>query len=113
MKFDNIKLSVDLNSIDYWPVRILPEETFNCFIVFGPFSNLLCIAKPGLIDGPDRRQGLVMNALSTVGRSIIGLPKVDVSQIAATLLKQAIKGIEKETLLNEDLIIIGNKVLSN
>ncbi|KAF5879573.1 putative nucleoside-diphosphate-sugar epimerase protein [Botrytis fragariae] len=71
-----------------------------------------CIAKPGLIDGPDRRQGLVGSVLSTIGRSLIGLPKVDVSQIAATLLEQAVKGIEKETLSNEDLVRIGNKVLS-
>lgn len=71
-----------------------------------------CVAKPGLIDGPDRRQGLVGSVLSTIGRSLIGLPKVDVSQIAATLLEQAVKGIEKETLSNEDLIRIGGKVLS-
>ncbi|KAF7904247.1 hypothetical protein EAF00_001581 [Botryotinia globosa] len=71
-----------------------------------------CIAKPGLIDVPDRRQGLVGSVLSTIGRSLIGLPKVDVSQIAATLLEQLVKGIEKETLSNEDLIRIGNKELS-
>ncbi|KAF7941360.1 hypothetical protein BELL_0017g00150 [Botrytis elliptica] len=71
-----------------------------------------CIAKPGLIDGPDRRQGLVGSVLSTIGRSLIGLPKVDVSQIAATLLEQAVKGIEKETLSNKDLVRIGDKVLS-
>ncbi|TGO48600.1 hypothetical protein BOTNAR_0467g00120 [Botryotinia narcissicola] len=71
-----------------------------------------CIAKPGLIDGPDRRQGLVGSVLSSIGRSLIGLSKVDVSQIAATLLEQAVKGIEKETLSNEDLIRTGDKVLS-
>ncbi|ATZ48344.1 hypothetical protein BCIN_03g05690 [Botrytis cinerea B05.10] len=71
-----------------------------------------CIAKPGLIDGPDRRQGLVVSVLSTIGRRLIGLPIVDVSQIAATLLEHAVNGIEKETLLNEDLVKIGNKVLS-
>ncbi|TGO30998.1 hypothetical protein BPAE_0002g00910 [Botrytis paeoniae] len=70
------------------------------------------IAKPGLIDRPDRRQGLVGSVLSTIGRSLIGLPKVDVSQIAATLLEQAVKGIEKETLSNEDLVRIRDKVLS-
>lgn len=52
-----------------------------------------------------------MGAVATIGRSIIGLPKVDVSEIAATLLEQAVKGIEKETLLNDDLIRIGQKVL--
>ncbi|KAM0167078.1 hypothetical protein ACHAQE_000707 [Botrytis cinerea] len=71
-----------------------------------------CIAKPGLIDGPDRRQGLVVSVLSTIGRRLIGLPIVDVSQIAATLLEHAVNGIEKETLLNEDLVRIGDRVLS-
>ena len=54
---------------------------------------------------------LAMKAVSTVGRSIIGLPLVGVSEIAATLLDQAINGIEKDTLLNEDLIRIGQKAL--
>lgn len=57
--------------------------------------------------------GLMMTIVSTVGRSIIGLPKVDVSEIAATLLEQAVNGIEKDTLLNEDLIRIGQKVLKD
>jgi hypothetical protein len=52
-----------------------------------------------------------MGAVATIGRAIIGLPKVEVSEIAATLLEQAVKGIEKETLLNDDLIRIGQKVL--
>lgn len=69
-----------------------------------------CVAKPGLIDAPGRT-GLVMKAVQTVGRSIIGLPKVDVSEVAATLLDQAVRGFEKDTLLNEDLIRIGRTVL--
>jgi hypothetical protein len=56
---------------------------------------------------------LAMKAVSTVGRSIIGLPLVGVSEIAATLLDQAINGIEKDTLLNEDLIRIGQKALAD
>lgn len=70
------------------------------------------MAKPGLIDGPDRRQGLLIKTVSTIGRTIIGLPKVDVSQIAATLLEQAMNGIQKETLSNDDLITIGDKALA-
>jgi len=66
-----------------------------------------CVAKPGLIDAPDRT-GL----LRTVGRTIIGLPGVEVSEVAATLLDQAVNGIAKETLLNEDLVSIGRKVLA-
>ena len=70
------------------------------------------MAKPGLIDAPGRFS-LLMKAVSTVGRSIIGLPKVDVREISATLLEQAVNGIGKETLLNEDLISIGQKVLAS
>jgi len=71
-----------------------------------------CVAKPGLIDAPGRT-GLMMKAVQSVGRSLIGLPTVDVSEIAAALLDQAIKGIEKDTLLNEDLIRIGQKVFAD
>ncbi|ELR09269.1 hypothetical protein GMDG_03839 [Pseudogymnoascus destructans 20631-21] len=62
----------------------------------------VCVAKPGIIDAPGRT-GLVMSVLGSVGRAIIGLPILDVSEIAATLLQQAVNGIEKYTLLNDDL----------
>ena len=65
-----------------------------------------------MIDTPGRT-GLMMKAVQTVGRSIIGLPTVDVSEVAAALLDQAIKGLEKDTLLNEDLIRIGQKVFAD
>jgi hypothetical protein len=71
-----------------------------------------CVTKPGLIDAPGK-MNMAMKAVSTVGRSIIGLPLVGVSEIAATLLEQAINGIEKDTLLNEDLIRIGQKALAD
>ncbi|KAF7907561.1 uncharacterized protein EAF01_005147 [Botrytis porri] len=94
---------------------LMRGEAESRVIEFAQVSNGMvevCIAKPGLIDGPDHRQGWVGSVLSTIGRSLIGLPKVDVGQIAATLLEQAVKGIEKETLSNEDLVRIGDKVLS-
>jgi hypothetical protein len=34
-----------------------------------------------------------------------------VSEIAATLLDQAINGFEKDTLLNEDLVSIGRRAM--
>lgn len=71
-----------------------------------------CVAKPGLIDAPGRT-GLVMKAVQTVGRSIISLPKIDVSEIAATLLDQVVKWFEKDTLLNKDLVRIGQKALAD
>jgi hypothetical protein len=70
----------------------------------------VCVTKPGFINGPGR-MGLVMKAMQKALQSIIGLPEVDVSEIAATLLDQAVKGFEKETLLNEDLVRIGQNAL--
>ncbi|KAH8698435.1 putative nucleoside-diphosphate-sugar epimerase [Talaromyces proteolyticus] len=70
-----------------------------------------CITRPGIISAPGR-MGIGMTVLSTIGRSIIGLPKVEVSEIATTMIEQAVNGIEKETLLNEDLVRIGQKTLA-
>jgi hypothetical protein len=53
-----------------------------------------------------------IRVLSEIGRNIISLPKVDLSEIAATFIDQAVNGIEKDTLLNEDLIRIGQKALT-
>ncbi|KAH8602294.1 hypothetical protein B0O99DRAFT_499704 [Bisporella sp. PMI_857] len=69
-----------------------------------------CVAKPGLINGPGKRNP-VQQVLSTIGRTIIGIPKVEVNEIAAALLDQAINGIKQETLLNEDLVRIGQNAL--
>ncbi|WP_394840727.1 hypothetical protein LZC95_27095 [Pendulispora brunnea] len=69
-----------------------------------------CIAKPGLIDEPGRT-GVVMKAVQTIGRSFIGLPKIDVGEIAAALLDQAINGIDTDTLLNADLVRLGQEAL--
>ncbi|WP_394830007.1 hypothetical protein LVJ94_26220 [Pendulispora rubella] len=71
-----------------------------------------CIAKPGLIDAPGRT-GLMMKTVQTIGRSLIGLPKVDLGEMAAALLEQAVNGLEKDTLLNADLVRIGTKALAN
>ena len=37
--------------------------------------------------------------------------RVELVEVAATMLDQAVNGIEKETLLNEDLVQIGRKLL--
>ncbi|KAH8652609.1 putative nucleoside-diphosphate-sugar epimerase [Tricladium varicosporioides] len=71
-----------------------------------------CVAKPGLIDAPGRMT-IVKRMFMTVVRTIVGLPKVDVSQIAATLINQAVNGIEKDTLLNQDLVSMGSKLLED
>jgi hypothetical protein len=92
----------------------LQGETESRVLDFAKESNgavEACITKPGLIGAPGRT-GFLMSVVATVGRTLIGLPKVEVSEIAATLLEQVVKGIEKETLLNDDLIRIGQKALA-
>jgi hypothetical protein len=65
-----------------------------------------------MIEAPGRASfpGVI---LKPIVRSIVGIPKVDVSEISATLIDQAVNGFEKETLLYEDLVRIGSKVLAD
>lgn len=69
------------------------------------------VAKPGLIDAPGKT-GPLMNIVQTIGRSFIGLPKIDVREISATLLDQAVNGLDRETLSNEDMVGIGQKIIA-
>lgn len=69
-----------------------------------------CVAKPGLIDAPGG-MGFVRDMGRMVLRTVVGLPKVEVGQVAATLIDQAINGFETDTLLNEDLVSMGAKLL--
>lgn len=55
---------------------------------------------------------MMTKALQTVGRSMIGLPKIQLNEVAAALLDQAINGFDKETLMNEDLVRIGQRALA-
>ncbi|KIX02556.1 uncharacterized protein Z518_08497 [Rhinocladiella mackenziei CBS 650.93] len=70
-----------------------------------------CVARSGVIEDPEETA-----ILAKVGRMVIwilvNLPKVAVSVISAALLDQVVKGFEKDTLLNEDLVRIGQKALA-
>lgn len=57
------------------------------------------IAKPGFITAPGR-----------VMPNVPGLPKIELTDIAAALLDQVVNGFEKDTLSNDDMIRIGQKV---
>ncbi|KAK5635647.1 hypothetical protein RRF57_011359 [Xylaria bambusicola] len=70
-----------------------------------------CIAKPGLIDDP-KDPRFWTRAAKNFGRMLFGIPKVEVREIAATLIDQVVNGIEKDTLENKDLVRIGTKVLA-
>lgn len=45
-------------------------------------------------------------------RSTIDVPLIGLREVAATLLDQAVNGIEKDTLFNRDLNTMGQKVLA-
>lgn len=59
------------------------------------------VAKPGIIATPGR-----------VLPNVPGLPKIELTDIAAALLDQVINGFEKDTLSNDDMIRIGQKALA-
>uniref|UniRef100_A0A8H7NJK5 NAD(P)-binding domain-containing protein n=1 Tax=Bionectria ochroleuca TaxID=29856 RepID=A0A8H7NJK5_BIOOC len=69
------------------------------------------VTKTGIIEDPAQ-----LSAVSKLGRaflrSLVGLPMINVDVIAAALLDQAINGFEKDTLLNEDLVRIGETRLA-
>jgi hypothetical protein len=45
-------------------------------------------------------------------RLAMSMPSVTVTEISATMLDQVVNGFEKEPLMNEDLVRIGQRVLS-
>lgn len=69
-----------------------------------------CVAKSGLIGAPNR--SIFTSIARTIFCTAIGLPRVELGEISATLIDQAVNGIQKETLLNEDLVNIGGKILA-
>ncbi|KAG7293474.1 hypothetical protein NEMBOFW57_003525 [Staphylotrichum longicolle] len=68
----------------------------------------VAITKPGLIVGPD-------HLLLTLQPGILGLagvPSIRLSEVAAALLDQVVSGFDKDTLVNEDLVRIGQAALA-
>lgn len=59
------------------------------------------VAKPGMIMAPGVER-----------RNVPGLPEVALREVAAALLHQALNGLEKDTLSNDDLVRIGSKALA-
>lgn len=45
-------------------------------------------------------------------RTVPGLPKIELCDIAAALLDQVVNGFEKDTLSNDDMARIGQSVLA-
>jgi hypothetical protein len=46
-------------------------------------------------------------------RAVLGVPSVELTHISATLIDQAVNGIERDALLCEDMTRIGSKVLAD
>ncbi|KAL6908757.1 hypothetical protein GGI43DRAFT_393557 [Trichoderma evansii] len=70
-----------------------------------------CIVRPGLIRD-SQQANMFISAFQYVATSIISLPIVYLNEVVATLLSQATKGFEKETLENADIARIGNAELA-
>ncbi|KAI1134632.1 hypothetical protein F5Y05DRAFT_397728 [Hypoxylon sp. FL0543] len=60
-----------------------------------------CIAKPGIIVNPAADQPV----------PVLSVPTIELRNIAAALVDQAVNGFEKDTLSNNDLIRIGRSFL--
>lgn len=65
-----------------------------------------------MIDGPGRKN-IVMKAVQDAAARLSVVSVVQVSEVAAAMLDQTINGIEKDTLLNDDLVRIGQKALAD
>lgn len=59
------------------------------------------IAKPGLIMAPGVER-----------RGVPGIPEVDLTEVAAAMLDQVLRGFERDTLSNDDLVRIGRQALA-
>lgn len=74
----------------------------------------VCIAQPGVIaNSTTWSRALVANifrVFNSVGRPF---PNIHRSELAAAVLDQALNGFKKETLMNNELVNIGQKALKS
>ncbi|KAF4468591.1 transport sec13 [Fusarium albosuccineum] len=68
-----------------------------------------CVYRPGLIIQADT--SAVKRALWGASRSLISLPAIELHEMGAALLDQAVNGFSKDLVLNPELIEIGQKAL--
>ncbi|OCT47174.1 hypothetical protein CLCR_02569 [Cladophialophora carrionii] len=91
---------------------LLRGETENQVLAFAashPGQVEVTVAKPGLILEPGNILHWLKSWLLWV---VVSLPSITVVEIAAAMLDQVINGFEKDPLMNEDLVRIGQKALS-
>ncbi|KAK3361296.1 hypothetical protein B0T24DRAFT_660570 [Lasiosphaeria ovina] len=92
---------------DYSLLRGEAETRILDFAAKSQGAVAACVAKPGIISSPAKPTPLMRQAFYAV----IGLPKLQVAEIAAALLDQVARGFDKDTLENADLERIGQKAL--
>ncbi|KAF2498210.1 hypothetical protein BU16DRAFT_579387 [Lophium mytilinum] len=94
--------------------RLMRGEVENQILAFASQSSGAVeaqVTKPGGIDGPGR--ALIVSAIAVASAALGVMPKVHVSEVAAAMLQQAEKGLEKDTLENADLVRLGQGVLGS
>jgi hypothetical protein len=66
------------------------------------------VAKPGLIT----KKGAIMTSLTAMALKWMGIvPNVDIEHVAAAMLELVVRGSTTDTLLNDDLRKLGQKVV--
>ncbi|KAM0425502.1 hypothetical protein ACHAPT_009291 [Fusarium lateritium] len=68
-----------------------------------------CVFKPGLINSANIN--ILVKGVQGVAQALIGLPHIQRDEMAAALLDQAVNGFEKDTVVNQELVDIGQKAL--
>jgi hypothetical protein len=68
------------------------------------------VARSGLIEGPGI--GVLKRLRNRALQTVINLPGIHLNVISAALLDQSINGFEKDTLMTEDMVRIGNTALA-
>ncbi|KAF7374666.1 putative nucleoside-diphosphate-sugar epimerase [Mycena sanguinolenta] len=91
---------------------LMRGETENAVLAFAAEHSdegfEVCVVKPGAITHDAESLEKAKQLRVTMG---IDIPNIDVEEISAAMLQQVVHGIEKEPLMNDDLAIIGRKVL--
>lgn len=63
------------------------------------------VAKPGLIT-----DSFAKRAAAAAMRMTMGVPSIEIGQCARAMLEQVVHGIEKEPLMNDDLVQVAERV---
>ena len=86
---------------------LMRGETENQVLAFAKQHGFdAAVAKPGLItDG-----GVAKRAVASALYYTMSVPSVNVGQCAAAMLEQVVGGIEKEPLLNDDLVEVAERM---